>query len=77
MGKTDTATKVYIRKNNIFADAFNYLIYDGKPVVNPEQLLLTRIGLQRLIQPRLRCRLDHRMTKRSNQMLRCRDTVIF
>ena len=38
MGKVDTATKAYMRKNNIFADAFNYLIYDGKPVVNPEQL---------------------------------------
>ena len=29
---------IVMRKNNIFADAFNYLIYDGKPVVNPEQL---------------------------------------
>ena len=38
MGKVDTVTKAYMRKNNIFADAFNYLVYDGKPVVNPEQL---------------------------------------
>ena len=38
MGKVDTVTKAYMRKNNIFSDAFNYLIYDGKPVVNPEQL---------------------------------------
>ena len=38
MGKVDTVTKAYMRKNNFFADAFNYLIYDGKPVVNPEQL---------------------------------------
>ena len=38
MGKVDTVTKAYMRKNNIFADAFNYLIYDGKPVVAPEQL---------------------------------------
>ena len=30
MGKVDTVTKAYMRKNNIFADAFNYLIYDGK-----------------------------------------------
>ena len=29
MGKVDTVTKAYMRKNNIFADAFNYLIYDG------------------------------------------------
>lgn len=38
MGKTDTATKVYIRKNNIFADAFNYLIYEGEAVVDPDRL---------------------------------------
>ena len=30
MGKVDTVTKAYMRKNNIFADAFNYLIY-GMP----------------------------------------------
>lgn len=38
MGKTDTATKIYIRKNNIFADAFNYLIYEGEAVVDPDRL---------------------------------------
>ena len=38
MGKTDTATKVYIRKNNIFADAFNYLIYEGEAVVDSDRL---------------------------------------
>ena len=38
MGMADTVTKAYMRKNNIFADAFNYLIYEGKPVVDPEQL---------------------------------------
>ena len=38
MGKVDTVTKAYMRKNNFFADAFNYLIYEGKPVVDPERL---------------------------------------
>ena len=38
MGKVDTVTKAYMRKNNIFADAFNYLIYEGKTVVEPERL---------------------------------------
>ena len=38
MGKTDTATKAYMRKSNIFADAFNYLIYEGKAVVDPNRL---------------------------------------
>lgn len=38
MGKVDTVTKAYMRKNNIFADAFNYLIYEGKPVVDPKKL---------------------------------------
>ncbi len=51
MGKVDTATKAYMRKNNIFADAFNYLIYDGKPVVNPAT------AEEQLIQQRLLCHL--------------------
>ena len=38
MGKVDTVTKAYMRKNNIFADAFNYLIYEGKTVVESERL---------------------------------------
>ena len=38
MGMAVTVTKAYMRKYNIFADAFNYLIYEGKPVVDPERL---------------------------------------
>lgn len=38
MGRADAVTKAYMRKNRIFADAFNYLIYDGKAVVDPEKL---------------------------------------
>lgn len=38
MGKADAVTKAYMRKNDIFADAFNYLLYEGRPVVAPEQL---------------------------------------
>ena len=34
----DAITKAYIRKNEIFADAFNYFIYDGVQVIQPEQL---------------------------------------
>ena len=52
MGMADTVTKAYIRKNNIFADAFNYLIYEGKPVVEPERL--------REVDTRLLCHLVRR-----------------
>ena len=38
MGKEDTITKAYMSKNEIFADAFNFLIYDGKPVIRAEEL---------------------------------------
>lgn len=38
MGMADTVTKEYMRENRVFADAFNYLIYGGKPVVKPELL---------------------------------------
>lgn len=33
MGMADTVTKEYMRGNKVFADAFNYLIYDGEQVV--------------------------------------------
>ena len=38
MGLADTVTKAYMKENTVFADAFNYLIYGGKAVVNPAQL---------------------------------------
>ena len=38
MGYIDTVTKEYMRENTVFADAFNYLIYDGEQVVDPERL---------------------------------------
>ena len=38
MGYTDTITKEYMRNNAVFADAFNYLIYDGAQVITPERL---------------------------------------
>ena len=37
MGAADTITKAYMRENAVFADAFNYLIYDGEPVIEPEK----------------------------------------
>ena len=38
MGKTDIVTKDYISDNNIFADAFNYLLYGGRQVIEPDEL---------------------------------------
>ena len=38
MGAADTVTKAYMRKNSIFADAFNYLLYDGKRIIDPDSL---------------------------------------
>ena len=38
MGAADTVTKAYMKENTVFADAFNYLIYGGKAVVDPAQL---------------------------------------
>ncbi len=39
MGNRDTATAVYMRRPEIFADAFNYYIYDGKKVIDPASLV--------------------------------------
>ena len=38
MGTADIVTKEYMRENTVFADAFNYLIYNGKKVIDPEKL---------------------------------------
>ena len=34
MGKVDSVTKEFLRDNTVFADAFNYLIYDGEQVLS-------------------------------------------
>ena len=38
MGVKDTVTTKYMRQNEIFADAFNYFVYGGEQVINPESL---------------------------------------
>ena len=38
MGKLDALTKKYLSQDEVFADAFNYLIFDGKPVIDPREL---------------------------------------
>lgn len=38
MSFQDTTTKQYMSEPAVFADAFNYLIYGGRPVIRPEQL---------------------------------------
>ena len=38
IGAADAVTKAYIRKNEVFADAFNYFMYDGEQKIQPEQL---------------------------------------
>ena len=38
MSIQDTATKQYVSEAEVFADAVNYLIYDGEQVIKPEQL---------------------------------------
>ena len=38
MGNSDIIAKQYIGDNKIFADLFNYLLHDGKPILQPHQL---------------------------------------
>ena len=39
MGRIDTKSKHYLQQKDVFADAFNYYIYDGRPVIRPEDLM--------------------------------------
>ena len=38
MGLKDTVTTKYMGQNQIFADAFNYYIYGGEQVIDPDSL---------------------------------------
>lgn len=38
MGRLDAESKHYVNSPRIFADAFNYILYDGDPVIKPENL---------------------------------------
>lgn len=38
MGKLDVLCKKYMSDNEVFADAFNYLLFDGKKKIKPEDL---------------------------------------
>lgn len=38
MSKKDIVTKAFMRENTVFADAFNYLIFNGEKIIQPEQL---------------------------------------
>ena len=38
MGKTDVITKAYMKRNEVFADAFNFMMYKGERVIDPERL---------------------------------------
>ena len=38
MGKVDTATKNYLTQSSVFADIFNFYLYEGQQVIDPGQL---------------------------------------
>lgn len=38
MAEKDSITKKYMQKNEVFADVFNFYLYDGEQVIKPEQL---------------------------------------
>ena len=39
MGRLDTCTKDYVEDNNVFADIFNYSLYEGEQRIRPELLM--------------------------------------
>lgn len=38
MALKDAVTKEYMKDKRVFADAFNYLLYDGREVITEERL---------------------------------------
>ena len=70
MSKKDTISKIYMSKNEIFADAVNFYFFDGKQTVRPEHL--------RELSPRnWHCLMEKRGKVDNRQHFRCRNIVIF
>ena len=38
MATKDVLTKEYMQLKDVFADVFNFFLFDGKPVIQPQQL---------------------------------------
>ena len=38
MGRKDILTKRYLAQNDVFADAFNYYLFQGKQIIKPKDL---------------------------------------
>lgn len=39
MAAKDIITKEYMKDAAVFADAFNFLLFDGKPVIDPSKFM--------------------------------------
>lgn len=39
MSRKNSATRIYMSDNEHFADAFNYIIYNGNKIIQPEELI--------------------------------------
>lgn len=39
MSRKNSATRIYMEDNEHFADAFNYIIYNGNKIIRPEELM--------------------------------------
>lgn len=66
MGKADISTQNYMKKNAHFADAFNYYLYHGKQVINPDDLAecdVTELAL------------PHGLGKKTMQVKKIRDVL--
>jgi hypothetical protein len=50
MGQKDSATNDYLKQNHVFADAFNFFIYGGRPVIDPA--LLQELDTKGIVTPR-------------------------
>jgi hypothetical protein len=50
MGQKDSVTNDYLKQNHVFADAFNFFIYGGRPVIDPA--LLQELDTKGIVTPR-------------------------
>ena len=70
MGMADAVTKQYMKENTVFADAFNFLLYNGENVILPQTL--RELDTAEVVIP---CTVDDKGKKQAQAVQKYRDIL--
>ena len=75
MGKVDAATKKYLMQSSVFADIFNFYLYEGQQVIHPGQL--RELDPAEISMPYEMCIRDRRYSRKGAMAaFRCEEVIL-